>query len=262
MLLRHRELRCISGAALLLVASCSPPAERQVREAPPKPSRPQPTVLFEQELDREDIILRALHAITSAALGQDDRTAQAQLKGRKFAVRMRFGCPGLTNPARSLNYDGKEQVLRVSVQSDLTDQPLPASDLIRQKYEGAVGFILGQPWLLTAGCPSPAFVGMSGGQPTIILAQLFTAEESRAQRPGANYQLTKAVKPEQAPRHGLDLVVSGRLAELADGRPIHCAAADGAPACIVAAKIDRVAVVDPDSDEAIGEWSLGLGPAR
>jgi hypothetical protein len=218
--------------------------------------------MAENVLNREDLVLAALRSITAAALGQDDRAAQSQLKGRKFELRMRFGCPAADNSTRSLAYDEKAQVLRAKVTSDIAEQTLPISDLLYRKYEGAVGFVLGQPWLLSAGCPQADFAKLPVAQPTIVLAQLFTAEESRAQRPGTSYELTKPMKPEEAPKQGLDLIVSGRLAELADGRSVHCGARDGAPACLIAGKIDRVALARPGSDEVLGEWGLGLGPGR
>jgi hypothetical protein len=265
MLLRPTGLRRLTCATLLLLASCSRPTPRDEiakLDGNTTSKRSEPAVLVDNELDREGVILAALNATTAAALGKDDHAAQAALKGRKFEVHLRFGCPGMSNAARSLAYDAKEQVLRAKVSSDVTEQTLPISDLLYRKYEGAVGFVLGQPWLLSAGCPQGDFAKMTSGQPTIVLAQLFTADESRPQRPGGQYELTKSMKPEEAPKQGLDLVVSGRLADLADGRSIHCGARDGAPACVVAGKIDRVAFVRPGTDEPLGEWGLGLGPAR
>jgi hypothetical protein len=265
MLLRPTGLRRLACATLLLLASCSRPAPREetgTGEANRVAQRSEQAVIAENQLDREDVILAALDATTAAALGKDDHAAQAQLKGRKFEVRLRFGCPGMSKMARSLAYDDKEQVLRAKVSSDLAEQPLPMSDLLYRTYEGGVGFVLGQPWLLSAGCPQGDFAKMISGQPTIVLAQLFTADESRAQRPGGEYALTKPMEPEEVPKEGLDLIVSGRLTELADGRSIHCGARDGAPVCLVAGKIDRVAFTRPGSDQPLGEWGLGLGPAR
>jgi hypothetical protein len=98
-------------------------------------------------------------------------------------------------------------------------------------------------------------------QPGIVIAQLFTEGDSRVQRPQREYRLTRPINPNQQPSDGLDLVLSGRLAELADGRPIHCAAKDGAPACLVSARIDRVAIENPASGELLGEWGSGVGRA-
>jgi hypothetical protein len=263
MLLRASRLRWLAFVTFAVAVGCSrPPHEPEQTNAAEKPAPPAPEIkpVSENVLDRQAVIVAALRAATAAALGTDDRNAQQELKGRKFAVRLRFGCPGITNPSRTATYDPKEQVLRVKVQSDMTGEKLPASDLLRDDHEGGIGFTFGKPWLLTAGCPSPAFATMADAEPTIILAQIFTAEESRAQRPVGTYQLTKTLKPEDAPQQGLDLVVSGRFAELSDGRMIHCAASDGPPACIVSGKIARVTVENPQNGEVLGEWGLGVGP--
>jgi hypothetical protein len=263
MLLRASRLRWLAFVTFAVTVGCSgqrdKPAQTSVAKKPTAAAA-EPKAVTENVLDREAVILAALRAATAAALGNDDRAAQEVLKGRKFEIRLRFACPGVTDPSRTAAYDTKEQVLRATVRSDLTTEALPASDLLRHDYEGGIGFTFGKPWLLAAGCPSPAFAAMASAEPTIILAQLFTAEESRAQRPVATYQLTKALKPENAPQQGLDLVLSGRFAELADGRPIHCAANDGPPACIVSGKIARVAIENPQDGETLGEWGLGAGP--
>ena len=262
MLLRASRLRRFVFATFAVTAACSGPRDKpeqaNATEKPATPA-PKPVIVTENVLDREAVILAALRAVTAAALGNDDRAAQQELRGRKFAVRLRFACPGMSDPMRTASYDAKQQILRVGVQSDLTGEKLPASDLLRRDYEGAVGFTFGKPWLLAAGCPSPAFAAMASAEPTIVLAQMFTAEESRVQRPVATYELTKTLKPEDAPQGGLDLVLSGRLTELSDGRPIHCAAADGPPACIVSGRIDQVAIENPESGEVLGEWGLGAG---
>ena len=243
----------------LVVGACRgesqrPPPEHKAEPAA-KPTEPSPGRA--DTLDREDIILAALHATTSAALGRDDREAQRELKGRKFAVRIRFGCPGMKDPERSWTYDAEKQVIRVKVQSMLTEEALPASDLLRSGYEGAAGFIVGKPWLLTAGCPVGGFASVGASEPTMVIAQLFTQADSRVQRPQHSYELTKQLKPEDQPSEGLDFVLSGRLAELPDGRSIHCAAQDGPPACIISATIDRLAIESPASHDVLGEWGAG-----
>ena len=262
MLLRASRLRWLAFVTFAVTVGCSGPRDKpeqtSVAEKPTAPATEK--TVSENVLDREAVILTALRAATAAALGNDDRAAQEALKGRKFEIRLRFACPGMTDPSRTATYDAKEQVLRAKVRSDLTTEALPASDLLRRDYEGGIGFTFGKPWLLAAGCPSPAFAAMANAEPTIVLAQFFTAEESRAQRPAATYQLARPLKPEDAPRRGLDLILSGRFAGLADGRPIHCAASDGPPACIVSGKIARVAIENPQNGETLGEWGLGAGP--
>jgi hypothetical protein len=254
----------LSGSAIALtlaMSACRGESESQQPhnrvEPTAKPSKP--AAFREDTLDREGVILAAFHATTAAALGRDDKDAQRELRGRKFSVRIRFGCPGFEDPDRGWSYDEARKVLRVKVRSGLTSESLPASDLVGHTYQGVVGFTLGRPWLLTAGCPAQPFGAMAAGEPTIVIAQLFTAADSRPQRPERAYELTQAIEPNEQPSDGLDLVLSGRLAELPDGRPIHCAAQEGAPACIVSTKIDRVAIENPASGDVLGEWGPGAG---
>ena len=244
-------------AAIILLPACEREAKPAEHKAQPATRPAAPAVIHDDSLDRQSLIIAALHAMTNAALGHDDAAAQHDLRGRKFAVRIRFGCPGVTDPDRSWSYDARKKVLRVKVRSSLTDQALPTSDLLAKEYQGAVGFLLGRPWLLEPGCPAGGFAAAAPDAPAIALAQLFTDADSRVQRPRADYALTKGIEPNEQPGDGLDLVVSGRLAELADGRPIHCAAKTGAPACIVSARIDRVAIENPASGELLGEWGSG-----
>jgi hypothetical protein len=259
----HQRLNWLPVGAALVAMSMLAACNREHETAPvehkaePAAKPAEPVTIHDDSLDREAVILAALHALTDAALGHDDAAAQRELRGRKFAVRIRFGCPGVTDPDRSWSYDAAQKVLRVNVRSSLTDAALPKSDLLAKEYQGGVGFVLGRPWLLGAGCPAGGFAAASPDAPAITIAQLFTDADSRVQRPRRDYALTRPIGPNEQPGDGLDLIVSGRLAELADGRPIHCAAADGAPACIVSARIDRVAIENPASGQSLGEWGSG-----
>jgi hypothetical protein len=249
-------------AATLLLTACEreraePPQHKA--EPPAKPAKPVAPVIRDDSLDRRGVILAALQAMTDAALGHDDAEAQRALRGRKFSVRIRFGCPGMKDPDRYWSYDDKRQVLRVRARSTPTAEALPKSDLIASEYQGMAGFALARPWLLSSGCPVDGFGTMASGAPAIVIAQLFTKADSRVQRPQSDYALTKPLEPIAQPGDGLDLVLSGRLAELSDGRPIHCGAQAGAPACIVSARIDRVAIENPASGETLGEWGSGAG---
>ena len=255
----HRRLAAaIAAVAVLAAAGCgrksAQPAQNTTAAAPEKaaPAIPLP----EPKLDREQIIFDAMRVLSATALGQKDEKTQAELKGREFEVRMRFGCPGLPAiAARSWSYDARQHVLRARISADLSAEGVPASDLLLKGYEGVAGFIVEKPLLLSAGCPSPQFGALSTGEPTIAVAQLFTNEDSRVQRPEKSYEITKAIEESAKPTQGLDLVASGRLDQLSDGRVIHCAFADGPPACVIAAKFDRIAIENPADGSVLGEWS-------
>jgi hypothetical protein len=257
----HRRLILLTATlSVLAAAGCGrnapEPAQNRSAAAPAKP-KPAPAIpLPEPKFEREQLILTALRAMSAAALGKDDSAAQKQLEGREFALRLRFGCPGAASTkSRSWSYDDKTQTLRAHFDADLSAEKVPSSDLLLKGYEGVVGFTVQRPLLLSAGCPTPQFATVTGAEPTIAVAQLFTSQESRVQRPEKSYDITKVIEDAEKPTQGLDLVVAGRFHEMSDGRIIHCAADDGPPVCIFSAKLDRVAIENPVSGTVLGEWS-------
>lgn len=245
-------------AAPLLAFGCSPPDNEQSKQGSPATNQAlrtaEPLPKPEAPLDREGLILAVLRAATAAALGQNDAKAQSVLKGRRFEVRIRFGCSGDDPKAPSgWTFDAAKSVLRTRVRADVDSNAPPASDLLQGEYEGAVGFTLRRPWMLTDGCPDPKFAPMADG-PAMTVMQLFTSSDSRVQRPESSYEAVAQVKEDQLPTQGLNLVLSGRLEPFADERAIRCAATDGAPACIVSSVIDRVSIEDPVRGDVLGEW--------
>jgi hypothetical protein len=256
----HRRLLWIAAMTSALAATgCGQkPAEMAPSAAvnAPKPAIPVP--LPAPKLDREQLIFASLRALSAAALGQNDLEAQKALKGREFELRLRFGCPAVATgdrSSRTWSYDANKHVLRARISSDLSAERVPASDLLLKDYEGVAGFTIDRPLLLSAGCPAAEFRAVGSVEPTIALAQLFTSEDSRVQRPERSYEITKSVDEAGKPTQGLDMVIGGRLSALSDGRTIHCASADGPPACIIAAKLDRVAIENPVDGSVLGEWS-------
>ena len=246
----------------LLLLGCNDSQQKPVANEPVaaevvKPETP--VVAPQAPLNREGLIRAALSAATAAALGQEDIDGQAQLKGRRFELRMRFGCAATevqaANAAKAgsgWTYDEAKGVLRTRVQADLDAERLRESALIGEEYEGAVGFTIPHPWMLSAGCPDPKFA-MQG--PAISVVQLFTESDSRVQRPQPSHETVTPLKPQEVPAQGLSLVISGRLKALPDGRAIHCSAAAGQPACIISTLIDRVAIEDPARNGVVlGEW--------
>jgi hypothetical protein len=248
------------AAVSLFALGCTPPDNERppqrtpaVAEVARKPE-PLPVPVPQTSLDREGVILAALGAATAAALGEDDTAAQAELKGRRFEVRIRFGCFGSDKLASSgWSHDAAKGILRARVRADVDTGVLQASDLTDGAYEGAVGFTLRRPWMLVDGCPDPRFMSMADG-PAIAIAQLFTTSDSRVERPEASYEAVTQVTPTELPIKGLNLILSGRLKPLTDGRAIRCAARDGPPACIVSSVIDGVAIEDPARNVTLAEF--------
>ena len=152
-------------------------------------------------LDREGVILAALRAMTDAALGHDDAASQADSRGRNSPFASASAARARPIPTAAWPYDAEQKVLRVKVQSNLTGEALPASDLLRHGYEGAVGFTLGRPWLLAAGCPVARRSAACQRASRRSSSRNFSpTANSRVQRPQRAYELTKPLEPDRASR--------------------------------------------------------------
>lgn len=228
-------------------------------------------------LDRVALLGAVAQAASAFAAGADDRSAQAKLEGRRFVMKMRFGCGG---PAAA---DGKE-ALRWRVRSDRSLEIRATPDLSlddpalagtpTDTVEAVEGFWIPQPWLFSERCPAPGSPATLGVPPerSVGIAQYYTDDESRVERrSGRDYVSTVSLEPDAAgagnaasgvnealPREGLFLSLEGRLRPWPDGKVIRCTAGatGGRPSCIVSIKMDRVAFIDPSDGSEIDEWSL------
>ena len=258
------------------------------------PSLPVP----EAAMNRARLLSAVAQAASAAAGGLDDGEAQRKLDGQQFEVRIRFGCSGPTQvadeKAMSWRFDKEKGTLRLRAAPDVSaDQPLPAS-VVGQGFEAVEGFWIPRPWLLQPGCPvvpapapvepapdgkpaaaakqapvgkAPAETDLASldqpasAQHRVAIAQFFSDTDSRTlRRDGRPYEATKALAEGQAPSaQGYDLVLSGRLKRLPDGRVIACKVSrpDAPPQCIVSADFDRVWIERPDTQESLAEWNAG-----
>ena len=254
--------------------------------------RPQPP------LDRAGLFAAVAQAASAAASGMTDGESQRTLDGRQFELRIRFGCKGpsadLGEAWLGWVRDSESGTLRVRAKPTLgADDPL-VRELGGDDFEAVEGFWIPRPWLLEPACPVMAAVlppgqtkggeTASGGQkagpkapnarseeekaadpvpnwPRIGIAHFFTETEPRtARRSMRPYEAVKTIDPKQPlGSQGFNLVLSGRLQALPDGRVIACVAKspDNAPECVVSAQFDRVRIERPDSGEIIAEWGGG-----
>lgn len=124
-------------------------------------------------MDRSALLLAVARAASAAALRQDDAIEQRKLDGKRFEVRIRFGCapptppveapqvagarrPATTSPAGPFNvrYDEEDRTLRIRATPDLTLDEKPVKALAGEAVEAVEGFWMYRPWLLTDGCPA------------------------------------------------------------------------------------------------------------
>lgn len=267
--------------AALFVSACQPANDAQVsnenasNEITPLPRLP----VAEAPLDREAILRAVANSASAAALGKDDRHAQRELDGDRFEVRIRFGCPAsepsVENGPFGVRYNVESRRLQVRASPDLTEAEPWIAATGGEAVEAVEGFWMRKPWLLAPGCPvagqAPATVtskdtgGISKPAPMAVndwkvgIAQFFGAAESRTtRRDHRAYEVTKTLGDGQsAPSQGYDLILSGRLRELPNGRVIACHVAShrSPPECVVSVAFDQVRLERADTQETLAEWS-------
>ena len=277
--LRIFRLRLVVAA--LLVSACQPANDPQVsndtvsNETARLPRLP----VAEAPLNREAILHAAAKAASATALRQNDQGAQRGLDGNRFEARIRFGCPtsdpGVENSPFEVRYDAESRRLQVRASLDLTEAEPWVAALGAGQIEAVEGFWMRKPWLLAAGCseaggpsaidtpkntgdsPSPATKPASVWR--VGVAQFFGATETRTtRRDHRAYETTKTLGEGERPSsQGYDLILSGRLRELPDGRVIACHVASDAlpPECVVSAKFDQVRIERADTHETLADWS-------
>lgn len=290
-MLKKGHLKRLATIAFLgAVAACQPePATEDVPERPENAVSPMPPLpVAEAPLDRATLLLAVAKASSAAALGRDDTADQRTLDGKRFEVRIRFGCRDSSSQLApgagpfSVQYDASDRTLRVRASPDVTIDDPRIKRLADSSIEAVEGFWMRRPWLLADGCPAvptpsdPDETGAgessSGQEETsaeaiskpqtsqrVGLAQFYTEADSRTSRRGDRpYETTKVLSEKEQPSpSGYNLVLSGRLRELNAGRVILCRneSTNEPPECLVSVDFDRVWIEKPGSREMLAEWT-------
>lgn len=279
-------LRRMTGpAGLLAVLSCAAVLSSCGRDQSEEPAdtndvvqAPRPAPVVDPPLNREQLLLAAVRAASAYAAGIDDSEAQRRLDGKRFELRIRFGCGDGDDEERGWRFDEESRTLRLRVAPDISgDDPIVAR-IATEAVESVEGFWLRRPWLLTSACPrtpppAPAEEADESAGPQDLptpeeasspgwqlgIAQFFSSTDSRTgrrrQRP---YETTKVLEEGQTPSmQGYDIVVSGRIRALPDRRVIACTLTDagGPPACIISVHVDRTWIERADNKDLVAEWT-------
>lgn len=271
-----------------LIASCRASEEEQASPniAANETAANLPAIpVADPPLDREALLLAVARAASAAAIGADDRARQRELGGKRFELRIRFGCPGQIDEqeqaSRRWTFDEKARVLRFRVQPDFSEDSPTIESIAGSGFEAVEGFWLKQPWVLAAACPRmesqpPGEPGAEQSERSdaksdatatempiwrVGIAQFFTATDTRARRrDGRAYEATRKLADDEVPSTGgYDLVLSGRLKQLPDGRVIACESQgeQRPPACIISAQFDRVRIEQAPTKRVLAEWGSG-----
>lgn len=271
--------------ALVAIPACKRVDEPTERQADVNIGQPAANVaavvpLPKPPMDRAALLEAVAQARSAAAVGADDRQAQKALDSKAFEIRIRFGCAGAAPGGEkrsplSWSFESKSGVLRVRAAPDLSEDAAVAKGL--DGVEAIEGFWLPRPWLLAAACPvaAPPMKGPTedmpastsatlpskpaASAPKVGIAQFFTATDSRTtRRDHRPYETVEKLEPGASiGTQGFDLVLSGRLRLLTEGRVIRCVASslDSAPDCVVSAQFDHVWIDDAATKERIADWS-------
>jgi len=272
--------------ALAVLSACKPTSETnqqaEVNAVQPVENVAPAVPLPQPPMDRAALLQAVALARSAAAAGADDRQAQQALDGKEFELRIRFGCAGATEagktrPSLSWSFDSKSGVLRLRAAPDLSEDAPVAKGL--QDIEAVEGFWLSRPWLLPAACPAkppmppvqstgdkseaegdaaPA-EGPAAVAPKVGIAQFFTANDPRTtRRDHRPYETVDKRDPGTSiGTQGFDLVLSGRLRLLPEGRVVRCvpSGVNSPPDCVVSAQFDHVWIDDAATKERIADWS-------
>lgn len=271
-------------ASLGLLAACSGSADEPASADESSPVEDlAPLPVAEATIDRQALLLAVARAASDFAAGRASLADQRQLDGDRFEVRLRFGCEADGLDTRLWTFDEQSRVLRVRVEPEIVTETPLVSEFTFDTLEAAEGFWIQRPWLLDAACPvRPVSRGdepadeeaaeepppaaeesapAPAARPRIGIAQFYTSEDSRALRRNRRAYEATVTLPEgdELGAAGYDLVLSGRLSALPDGRVIACTGEASAepPRCIVSVRFDHVALTKPGSDDPLAEWSHG-----
>lgn len=255
----------IGGYALGRSTAAAPeaPAPAASPTAPPAARLPSVTAL-----DRGDILNAVAVAADAHAQGKAGTAENAALVGRRFELRLPFGCYGASpeDSPSSLrwSYDAETRTLRVSAAPEVWTGIPWVRALGGEDVEAVEGFWIPRPWTASEACPTAEARAMvppilPAPQQSVGLAQFFDADSSRVpQRDGKPYETVEKIEPDALQAtEGFRLVLSGRIGALPDGQPVGCgsAGAELRPTCLVAVEVNRVAIENPLSGALLAEWN-------
>jgi hypothetical protein len=244
------------------VAGCSPkpkdtPAPPPAPAAEPALSLPVPPPAIE----RAELLAIIGQAASAFAQGQTAPRTVLDLVGRRFSVRLPFGClgPGGDGPA-SYAYDAGKTSLKLTARPQTWTKDETVRALVAgPTTETIEGFWIPRPWIAEGACPAlrpqpiPVPPAPAPFPHTVGLVSTFEAKDSRLQQRGARpYEVVR--KAETPPAGAFHLILEGRIVEGPTG-PVVCRSddPDHPPLCLLRVEFDRVAIEDA-TGEVLGEW--------
>lgn len=256
------------------------------------PSIPRP----EPPINRADLLSAVAMAASAKAGGAEVPADVRALDGKRFELRIRFGCrgpaPDLQEAVLGWTFDREERTLRLRATPTISSDDALVEQVAGEEYEAVEGFWVPRPWLLEPVCPAAAAVRGAPAEapqteetaadqakeqrpsedkqeaqspppafPRVGIAQFYTDTDARtrrrAMRPYESVKIIEEGRPISS--QGYNLVLAGRLRALPGKGVIECVAtsSDAPPDCIVSANIDQVRIERPEDGELLAEWGSG-----
>ncbi len=238
-----------------------PPVQAPPAATPPLPPPP---------LSREELIVAANEAASAYADRSSDKTqAKDALIGRRFSLKIPFGCEGAqVSPSGAqafADYDATKKTLRlVARPAAWKTLPLVQSLTDVDQIESVEGFWIPRPWSASQACPPrrddaiPA-TPTAPTAPTLGLARLFMNGGPRAlQRGERPYEYVQKIADDDvaALSRTFNLVLQGRLVGFDRSTALRCWSESTAhrPICLYAVEFDRIAFEDGADGKVLAEW--------
>jgi hypothetical protein len=257
-------------AAIVFGAFVLQRSRRPAVVAPQMPaSAPMPSLAVSAPLERTELVQEANAAAAAYAAGAKPSPDKSPLIGRRFSVRIPFGCggPGSAGPSAqaSVELDAATNALKLSAAPAIWTSLPVLQDLPKvERIETVEGFWIPRPWVNTDACPPvrntplPATPTPVAAQ-TVGLARIFEKGGSRVLLRGDRpYQFSLKLPKDEAAQlgHTYHLVLEGALVGFGDGRALHCwsESPDHRPICLYAVTYDRVAFEDTATGAVLAEW--------
>jgi hypothetical protein len=243
-----------------IVAPAPIPVSTSTPAAEPAATIPTPL------LGRADLLAAVNSTADAFAAGRQSPPDVTTLAGRRFELRLPFGCDGPAPDEAPLGwrYDERAETLRIRVTPVRFDSGWLAPE-IAKGVDALEGFWIDRPWTTSYACPPDRPIVPTRTVPperTVALAEFHGVEQSRAgRRDGGAYEAVEKVAPESAAfGQGFRVRLSGRIGTVPGSEsPVLCRAAETLstrPACVVAVVLDQVAIENPVTGATLATWEI------
>lgn len=277
----------LGGAGFLVGRATSPDGEATPAGA--GASVPLPLPAWSGPLARPDMLALAALAADATAAGMAPDGDLVRSDGRRFELRLPFGCAGPAAPDADTGwtYNEANGTLRVFVTPQrwtADDWPLSAAQA--NSVESIEGFWIARPWTSSEACPATPpepdaasaeaeeenadetgaddaaeTARESPAPPTLAVGQVYTTESPRSgPRQGQAFRaVVRVTKGNLDTSQGFRLRISGRLASASGPAPAICRQASPSrrPVCLMTVSMDEVAIENPATGETLATWTLG-----